>query len=180
MEMDRHFDVFKKRLHHNFLQEDNDTQQFLEDIQPLLPAIIILLVIFFRENVAIGRFIRSKNQSDKPLAENEALWLVSDDGAFAFMKRHEHLISSIRQRFSQEELLRARICAQVILFHENSHCFFVGLARGHMPTDSELVDDETLKVRWSFRLLLAIYSETNYQTSVKKEMMKMLPSHRSE
>ncbi len=170
--MDRHFHVFERKVH-DFLQRE-ETQWFLEDIQPILSAVIVLLVIFFRENVAIGRFIRSRNLSSNPLDENEALWLVSDDGAFAFIKRHERLIGSIRRRFSEDELLQARICAQVVLLHEDSHCFFVGLAYGHSPTDSELMNDETLKVRWSLRLLLAIYDETAYRLSIEKEAAKML------
>lgn len=171
--MDRHFRIFEKKVH-DFLQKE-ETQWFLEDIQSLFSAVIILLVVFFRENVAIGRFIRSLGCSDKPLAENEALWLISEDGAFAFMKRHKRLITSVRQCFSEKDLLRARIYAQVILFHEDSHRFFVGLARGHSPTEAELMDDEALKVRWSFRLLLAIYDEATYRASIAKEVAKMLP-----
>ncbi len=172
--MDRHFNVFEKKVH-GFLQRE-DTQWFLEDIRPYLRAVIVLLTLFFRENVAIGRFVRSMNRSDKSLAENEALWLISEEGAFSFMKRHAKLINSIRERFSEEELLKARIFAQVILFHEDAHCFLVGLFRGHSPTDTELSDDEPLKVRWSFRLLLAIYDETAYRRAIAKELAKMLPS----
>lgn len=170
--MDRHFRVFEKKVH-GFL-ERQETQWFLEDIQPYLGAVIVLLAIFFRENVAIGRFTRSLDRSDKSLAENEALWLISEEGAFAFMKRHERLITSIRQKFSEDELLQARLFVQVILFHEDSHCFLVGLARKHSPTDSELMEDESLKVRWSFRLLLAIYDEAIYRQRISKELPRML------
>lgn len=170
--MDRHFKLFEKKVH-GFL-EKQEIQWFLEDIQSYIGAVIVLLAIFFRENVAIGRFIRSMNRSGASLAENEALWLISEEGAFAFMKRHERLIASIRRKFSEEELLQARIFAQVVLFHEDAHCFLVGLARGHSPTDMELADDDALKVRWSFRLLLAIYDETTYRQKIAQELPRML------
>lgn len=172
--MDRHLSVFEKKVH-GFLRRE-ETQWFLEDIQPYFLAVVILLILFFRENVAIGRFIRSMNRSDRPLAENEALWLISEEGAFLFMRRHTKLIRSIRERFSEEELLQARIFAQVILFHEDTHYFLVGLLRGHSPTELELSDDEPLKIRWSFRLLLAIYDEADYRKAIAKEVAKMLPS----
>ncbi|QQR77906.1 MAG: hypothetical protein IPJ67_02065 [Candidatus Moraniibacteriota bacterium] len=172
--MDRHFQVFEKKVH-GFL-ERAETQWFLQDIQPYLGAVIMLLTFFFRENISIGRFIRSMNLGDKSLAENEALWLISEEGAFAFMKKHEHLISAIRRRFSEEELLQARIFAQCILFHDDTNCFLVGIARGHPPTDLELSGDESLKVRWSFRLLLAIYDERTYRKNIAREIAKMLPT----
>ena len=172
--MDRHFRVFENKVH-DFLQKE-ETQWFLEDIQPLLSAVIVLLVIFFRENVAIGRFIRSRNRSDESLAENEALWLISDDGAFAFMKKHECLIASMRDKFSESELLQARIYAQCILFHNDANRFLVGISCGRSPTDEDLSSDESFKVRWSFRLLLAVYSEADYRKRIALELAKMLPT----
>lgn len=174
--MDRHFRVFENKVN-GFLKRE-ETEWFLQDIQPYLGAVVVLLSLFFRQNIAIGRFVRSMNRSDKPLAENEALWLISEDGAFAFMKRHARLISSIRQRFSEDELLRARIFTQCILFHEDTHCFLVGIACGHSPTESELSgeNDPSLKVRWSFRLLLAIYDETTYRSKLAEELARMLPT----
>ena len=44
------------------------------------------------------------------------------------------------------------------------------------PTDDDLSSDESLKVRWSFRLLLAVYSEADYRKRIALELAKMLPT----
>ena len=135
----------------------------------LFPAVVLLLVAFCRENVAIGSFAREKGITSQTLAMNEVLWLQSPEGALAFRARHSTLVEML-QRFSEEDLLQARLVAQFILLHSEDHYRLVCTGQGHQPTETELTEGDAMKTRWSLRLLLVIYDVTRFQAELRKEL----------
>ncbi|QQS20682.1 MAG: hypothetical protein IPL87_03895 [Candidatus Moraniibacteriota bacterium] len=170
--MNRHFAIFQKRVS-GFL-ESQDSKWFLDDIKEFEGAVIVLLVLFFRQNVAIGRFARANGLSERTLAENEVFWLINEEGSFAFMKRHAKVIKVLQKQVSEEQLLQARIYAQCILFHTNIHCYLLGRMYQRPPSEGELSGDTALQTRWSFRLLLGIISEAEYRARLAAESQNLL------
>lgn len=170
--MDRHIRIFQKRVTGFF--ESQDSEWFLEDVQEFERAVIVLLILFFRQNVAIGRFARANGLSERTLAENEVFWLISEDGSFAFMKRHARVIKDLQKQFSEAKLLQARMYAQYILFHTDVHRYLLARMYQRNPFESELSGDTALQTRWSFRLLLGIISEAEYRARLAAESPKLL------
>ncbi len=166
--MQRHLEIFLKRT---VAAPDTWDEVFGSISAHIIPAVILLLIIFHMENVAIGLFVRKKGMDNRSLADNEMLWLLSLDGAAAFRSRHRILVSMI-QGFTQEDLLQARLLAQLVLLHSSAHYFLVSINRGGCPTESDLTGDRALQVRWSFRLLLFVYSAEEFQTQLRKEFFE--------
>lgn len=166
--MDRHLAVLEKRFHDFASREEN--HWFFMAMANVMDAVILLFVLFVRQNVAIGCFIRSKGCSDRPLAENEWRWLMEEDGAMAFVSHHQSIIRFIRENFSEQELLQARMFAQILILHEDVHSFLVGIECGHPPSEKELTGDENLQVRLSLRMLLAIYGIDEFRKQLEKEL----------
>ena len=166
--MDRHLAVLEKRFHSFASREEN--QWFFLEMTDVMGAVILLMVLFFRENVAIGRFIRNKGCSDRSLAENESRWLMEEDGAVAFISRHQRIIRFIQEKFSEQELLRARMFAQILILRGDVHYFLVSIGCGHAPSEQELTGDEGLQCRLSLRMLLAIWEVEKFKRRLEKEL----------
>lgn len=136
----------------------------------LRTPVFLLLIVFFYENDAIGAFARRNGLARKTLAEIESAWLMSEDGARQFRLHHDRFFRMVRQLYSEQEWLSARLYAQFVLFHENTHYALVESESGRIPTELDLRGGEKFLARLSLRLLLLIYSPADFNRQLQKEI----------
>lgn len=122
----------------------------IDDIEKnsLIFPVVFGISLFFRQNVSIGNFAKAKGLTEFPLNKIELLWLFDEDdhGAIRFTHIHEKLICFVRNHFSDEVLEHSWMYVQWFVAHQSAHWFFERLARGHIPTEEELVDLDLAKI----------------------------------